>query len=76
MSSFKDKDWLEEQIKENNIKSFNYVEFSRIEQVGEGGFGNVHKAYWKNRRMTVTLKILKIKSVSDESICEFVREVN
>ena len=69
-------DWLEEQISANNIKSFNYAEFSQIIQVGQGGFGNVLKAYWKNRRMTVALKSLKFKSNSDESICEFVREVS
>ena len=69
-------DWLEEQINANNIKSFNYAEFSELIQVGQGGFGNVLKAYWKNRRMTVALKSLKIKSVSEESIREFVSEVN
>jgi serine/threonine protein kinase len=64
--------WLEDQIGANIIKSFNYAEFSEIKQVGEGGFGSVNKAYWKNRRMTVALKTLKINTIPDE----FVREVN
>ena len=64
--------WLYEQIEENNIKSFRYDEFSEIEKVGEGGFGTINKAYWKSRRMTVALKILKTKS----TICDFVKEVN
>src|SRR5436305_8372140 len=47
----KDKGWLEAQIEANNIKFFNYDEFSKIEKVGKGGFGTVHKAYWESRRM-------------------------
>lgn len=70
----KDKVWLKAQIEANNIKSFNYVEFSNIEKVGEGGFGNVFKAYWRSRRMTVALKTLK--SIPNETTPEFVREVN
>ncbi|GBB91673.1 hypothetical protein RclHR1_19020003 [Rhizophagus clarus] len=57
-------DWLESQIEGQNIKSFNHDEFSNKVKVGEGGFGTVHKAYWKNRRMTVALKSLK--SIPDE----------
>ena len=70
----KDKDWLEAQIEANSIKSFNHADFSSIEKVGEGGFGNVYKAYWKSRRLTVALKTLK--TIPDESTREFVREVN
>lgn len=70
----KDKDWLEAQIEANNIKSFNHAEFSNIVRVGEGGYGNVYKAYWKSRRMTVALKALK--TIPDETTREFVREVN
>jgi serine/threonine protein kinase len=68
------KDWLEAQIEANSIKSFNHAEFSNIEKVGEGGYGNVYKAYWKSRRMTVALKALK--TISDETTREFIREVN
>jgi serine/threonine protein kinase len=76
MSSFKDRDWLDAQIEANSIKSFNYEEFSEIKKVGEGGFGNVYKAYWKSRRMTVALKTLKFNSIHDETTnSEFVREV-
>jgi serine/threonine protein kinase len=70
----KDKVWLEAQIEANSIKSFNHAEFSNIVRVGEGGFGNVYKAYWKSRRMTVALKSLK--AIPDETTREFVREVN
>ncbi|CAB5391857.1 unnamed protein product [Rhizophagus irregularis] len=69
----KDKDWLEAQIEANSIKSFNHAEFSNIVRVGEGGFGNVYKAYWKSRRMTVALKSLK--AIPDETTREFVREL-
>jgi serine/threonine protein kinase len=66
------KDWLDKQIETENIKSFNYNEFSKIEKVGEGGFSTINKAYWKSRGMTVALKTLKTKS----TICDFVKEVN
>ncbi|PKY42789.1 kinase-like protein [Rhizophagus irregularis] len=69
----KDKVWLEAQIEANSIKSFNNAEFSNIVRVGEGGFGNVYKAYWKSRRMTVALKSLK--AIPDETTREFVREL-
>jgi len=63
--------WLEESIQSENIKYFNYNEFTERKIIGEGGFGVVKSAEWKNRGIKVALKSLKDENV----IKEFVKEV-
>jgi len=63
--------WLKENIQSKNIKYFNYNEFTERKIIGEGGFGVVKSAEWKNRGINVALKSLKDEDV----IKEFVKEV-
>src|ERR1044071_6589848 len=77
------KNWLESQILGNNIKTFDYAEFSDFITVGEGGSGSVCRANWKSRRMTVALKFFTSDVNFDNTNArkrtiwqEFVREVS
>ncbi|RIB12235.1 kinase-like domain-containing protein [Gigaspora rosea] len=57
---------LEDAILRENIKSYDYNEFSNPEQIGKGGFGTVYKSNWKDR--TVALKKLNIMPVNEKTI--------
>ncbi|CAG8494298.1 25140_t:CDS:2 [Dentiscutata erythropus] len=54
---------------------YDYNEFSEFSKIGEGGYGQVERAYWKTKRSIVALKSLKVKMNSNEKIIEeFFRE--
>src|SRR5438477_13102602 len=40
--------WIEEAIDKEHLKYYEYKQFSNIEKIGTGGFGNVFRANWKN----------------------------
>jgi serine/threonine protein kinase len=64
-------------MKEEDINYFEYSEFIKIEKIGEGGFGVVHKAE-TNDKKRVALKCLieKENSEIDEKIIkDFIKEV-
>ena len=48
--------WIEEAIKNNYFKYYEYNHFSNIQVVGSGGFGKVYRANWKNSRNYMALK--------------------
>ncbi|RIB06695.1 kinase-like domain-containing protein [Gigaspora rosea] len=52
----------------NNIKTYNYDDFTDLNQIGEGKFGDVYKAEWKNCKLTVALKQLKFMNGHDKNI--------
>ncbi|PKK73810.1 kinase-like protein [Rhizophagus irregularis] len=77
------KEWIEEKIKNEYFRYFEYDEFSRINEIGRGNFGVVSKANLANTGL-VALKIIISKNsdehdeVNDELIKELklLREVD
>ncbi|RIB28071.1 kinase-like domain-containing protein [Gigaspora rosea] len=66
---------IEEIIKTSGIEFYDFNEFSEFNKIGEGGFGQIERAYWKKRKITVALKSLKVKMNSNENVNEgFKRE--
>ncbi|RIB07079.1 kinase-like domain-containing protein [Gigaspora rosea] len=51
--------WLKNAISEGKINCFDCNEFTCFEIIGDGEFGNVHKAEWKSYGKKVALKSLK-----------------
>ncbi|GES93144.1 kinase-like domain-containing protein [Rhizophagus clarus] len=41
-------EWIEDGISKKHIKYYEYEHFSNIEKIGNGGFGKVYRAKWKN----------------------------
>ncbi|KAF0559895.1 kinase-like protein [Gigaspora margarita] len=60
------REWIEKAISERSIRYFDYNEFSDFGKLGEGGFGLVYKAEWKDGGLTVALKCLKEEAELDE----------
>jgi serine/threonine protein kinase len=64
-------------MKEEDIDYFEYSEFSKIEKIGEGGFGVVHKAEINDNKQ-VALKCLierKSSEIDENVIKNFIKEV-
>ncbi|GET50560.1 kinase-like domain-containing protein [Rhizophagus irregularis DAOM 181602=DAOM 197198] len=71
------KEWIEEEIKNEHIRYFEYDKFSQINEIGKGAFGKVSKAYLANTGL-VAFKILFSKSSKEEineANDEFVKEL-
>ncbi|CAG8688572.1 11346_t:CDS:2, partial [Funneliformis mosseae] len=49
-------EWLEKSIANNYVKHFEYTEFQDFRLIGNGAFGEVIHAYWKNQGCYVALK--------------------
>lgn len=65
---------LETAIREENITTIDFSEFSYIETISEGSFGLVVKAKWKN--FTIVLKSLKVNEILNANATRmFLREV-
>ncbi|CAB4411685.1 unnamed protein product [Rhizophagus irregularis] len=78
------KEWIEEKIKNEYIRYFEYDRFSHFEEIGEGYFGEVKKAKLSGMGL-VALKIIvnknskeKLKDVNDEFVKELklLREID
>lgn len=61
--------WIEEAISKKHIKYYNYKDFYNIEVIGSGGFGEVYRANWKNRRIILALKSFK-DSIGEKIVYE------
>ncbi|CAG8848860.1 17949_t:CDS:2, partial [Gigaspora margarita] len=59
-------------ISENHINCDQLTEFKEI---AKGAFGNIRKAVWKVRKITVALKSLRADVSSVNTIEDFVKEV-
>ena len=71
------KKWIETKIKDGDINSFKYNDFSNIEKAGEGAFGIVNKADWNDGGIKVALKSSLNNSTIDENQKDnFLKEVN
>ncbi|PKY18540.1 kinase-like protein, partial [Rhizophagus irregularis] len=70
------KKWIEEKIKNEYIRYFEYDEFSPINEIGRGSFGKVIKANLANTGL-VALKIIISKNSDehDEVNDEFIKEL-
>ncbi|CAG8683505.1 24989_t:CDS:2 [Cetraspora pellucida] len=69
------KKWLDDAIKNGNIRSINYKDFYNISPVARDASSEVLKAYWTNGESFVALKTHSPASGSKESLDNFVREV-
>ncbi|CAG8458457.1 2164_t:CDS:2 [Funneliformis caledonium] len=56
MSNKKYIEWLEKAIANKYINHFEYSEFQDFQLIGNGAFGEVMQAYWKNKGCYVALK--------------------
>ncbi|PKY27109.1 kinase-like protein, partial [Rhizophagus irregularis] len=56
--------WIEEAILKKHIKHYEYENFSNLEKIGTGGFGEAYRAKWKRS------KILALKSLNNATAVE------
>ena len=63
-------EWLEESIKNGDIKYLNYKEFKNIQPVDTNRFGNVKRTNWKSLDKDFTLKPFNF------NVDTFIKEVN
>ena len=49
-------DWLENSISNEHIKYYEYSDFKNVQQIGNGSFGSVSCANWKNSGIILALK--------------------
>ncbi|KAF0467211.1 kinase-like protein [Gigaspora margarita] len=68
-------EWLKNAIDEGYIKSYDYSEFSVHKPIGQGAFGIVYKAKWKDYGLTIALKQLNIISMEEKTIQRFAKEL-
>ncbi|CAG8752635.1 18419_t:CDS:2, partial [Dentiscutata erythropus] len=67
---------LETSIREENIPTIEFSEFSNQETIGEGSFGLVVKAQWKERGFAIVLKSMKVNEILDARATRmFIREL-
>ncbi|POG74026.1 uncharacterized protein OCT59_023444 [Rhizophagus irregularis] len=50
------KEWIKEVISKKHIKYYEYIQFHNIEKIGNGNFGKVYRAKWKNSEQYMILK--------------------
>ncbi|GBB90062.1 hypothetical protein RclHR1_16940003 [Rhizophagus clarus] len=48
--------WIEDVIEKNQLKYYEYNEFTNLQKIGTGGFGKVYRANWKNSEKHFALK--------------------
>jgi hypothetical protein len=68
-----DTNMLEQHIKEENIKYYDYNEFTDIEEIGGGLVDKIYKAYWK---LSGKFRILKSFSLDNNIVKEIINEVS
>ncbi|PKY52372.1 kinase-like protein [Rhizophagus irregularis] len=50
--------WIDDAISKMHIKYFDYKHFRNVEEIGNGGFGKIYCANWKNSEQRLVLKSL------------------
>ncbi|PKC15822.1 hypothetical protein RhiirA5_407728 [Rhizophagus irregularis] len=65
-------DWLDNSITEEHIKYYKYSDFTNIQQIGKGSYGNVIRVNWKNSN-----RLFAIKSFNNDkqTLKEVVKEL-
>jgi serine/threonine protein kinase len=66
-------EWIKEAIDKKFFKFYDFNDFSNIKKIGDGGFGTVYRAKWKNSDQCVALKTFK--SFNNDTAKEIAREV-
>ena len=66
-------EWIEEAIKNNHIKLYEYEQFRDIQEIGSGGFGQVFRAKWRSSERYLALK--SFFNLNNITIKEIVNEV-
>ncbi|CAB4382076.1 unnamed protein product [Rhizophagus irregularis] len=62
-------EWIEEAIKKNYFKYYDFKNFNNIQEIGSGGFGKVFRANWKKTEQYMALKsFFKLDNVTVEEI--------
>ncbi|CAG8625620.1 2810_t:CDS:2 [Ambispora gerdemannii] len=68
--------WLNSAIRDEHIKQFDYAEFTEFMNIGQGGFGEVKRAYWDGTNQVYALKSIKPQEeTSKEERNLLVREI-
>jgi hypothetical protein len=65
-------DWLNYSISEEHIKYYEYSDFTNIQQIGKGSYGNVVRVNWKNSNRIFALKSF---NNNEQTLKEVVKEV-
>ena len=65
--------WIEEAISKKHIKYYDYKHFRNVQKIGNGAFGKIYRANWKNSEDYFALKSLF--NTDDAVIKEIVHEV-
>ena len=66
-------EWIEEAISKRHMKYYDYKHFHNIQQIGNGAFGKIYRANWRNSEDYFALKSLL--NPDSASVKEIVREV-
>ncbi|RGB34459.1 kinase-like domain-containing protein [Rhizophagus diaphanus] len=62
-------EWIEEAIKKNYFKYYDFKNFNNLQEIGSGGFGKVFRANWKKTEQYMALKsFFKLDNVTVEEI--------
>ncbi|GBC10143.1 hypothetical protein RclHR1_09380003 [Rhizophagus clarus] len=65
--------WVEEAISKKHIKYYEYKDFHNIQKIGNGNFGKVYRAKWKNSEQYFALKSLS--NLDNNTIKDVVKEL-
>ena len=65
------KDWLENSITNGYLNYYKYSEFKNIQPLGNGSYGSVVRANWKN-----TDTILAVKSFNNQALTFYKEVIN
>ncbi|RIA96292.1 kinase-like domain-containing protein [Glomus cerebriforme] len=76
--TLKVKELIDKMIKDEDVKYFEYNEFSSIKEIDRGAFGKVSRAYLASNKLEVALKTFvdENSSIEEEKLNEFVKELN
>lgn len=66
-------EWIKEAIDKKFFKLYEFKDFSNVQKIGEGGFGTVSRANWKNSDQIFALKTFN--SINNDTAKEIAREV-
>lgn len=67
--------WLNEAIKNDHIKYYEYEQFDKIKLIGSGAFSDVYRAKWKHTEKVFALKAFKNKGQQNIAFKEIINEV-
>jgi serine/threonine protein kinase len=69
-------DWLERSIVDEHIKYYEYSDFTNIQHIGKGSYGNVVRANWKTSNRLFALKSFNNNKQTLKEVAKEVRFYN